>query len=146
MIQRTAFRKIISILVIISQVGCTNLQPIEASAKTLQERIRQGEIIKVGDSVSIFTEDEKEHRFVVTGIDADEIHGEGAPPASYDHRRGPVAEQRTLITIPIDSIVGVQTREFSVGKTAVLTGGIVGILMLIGMAIGSAAVLAASSP
>jgi len=146
MIQHTAFRKIISIFVVITQVGCTNLQPIEQSPETLQERIRHGDIIKVGDSVSILTEDEKEHRFVVTGIDADKIHGEGAPPASYDHRRGSVSEQRTLVTIPIDSIVGVQTREFSVGKTAVLSGGIVGILVLIGMAVGGAAVLAASSP
>jgi len=121
-------------------------RPIEASPEVLHERIRQGDIIKVGDSVSIFTEHGKEHRFVVTAIDADEIHGEGSPPASYDSRRGPAPSQRTAVTIPIDGVVAVKNREFSIGKTALLAGGVTGIMLLIFIATAPAAILAASGP
>ena len=142
----SSLRRIVSLLVIVGQIGCTNLRPVEASPEALHERIRQGDLIKVGDSVSIFTGDEKEHRFVVTAIDADAIHGEGSPTASYDPRRGTVAEERSTAAIPIDSVVAVQTREVSIGKTALLTGGIIGVMALIFIAIAPAAILASSSP
>lgn len=142
MIQRTTFRKIISILVIISQVGCSNVKPIDAPPEALHERIRQGEIIKVGDAVSIFTQDEKEHRFVVTAIDADEIHGKILKVSSD----GAKISHEEVVTIPIDSVVAVQTREMSIGKTALLTGGVFGIMLLIFIATAPAAILAASGP
>jgi hypothetical protein len=142
MIQGTTFRKIISILVIISQVGCSTVKTVDAPPEALRERIRQGELIKVGDAVSIFTEDEKEHRFVVTAIDADEIHGK-ILKASSD---GAKISHEEVVTIPIDSVVAVQTREVSIGKTALLTGGVYGIMLLIFIAIAPAAILAASAP
>lgn len=139
---RTTFRKIISILVIISQVGCSNVQTIEASPEALHQRIRQGNLIKVGDAVNVFTGDEKEHRFVVTAIDADEIHGKSLRASS----EGDKISREEVVTIPIDSVVAVQTREVSIGKTALLTGGIYGIMLLIFIATAPAAILAASAP
>jgi hypothetical protein len=111
MAQHTTFWKIISILVIINLIGCTSLQTIEAPPDRLHEQIRHENLVKVGDKVRIITEDQKEHQFVVTAINEDEIRGDD-------------------VTIPIDSIVTVETRQFSAGKTTLLAGGITGTLLI----------------
>jgi hypothetical protein len=129
MAQHTTFVKIISVLLIIHLIGCTSLQTIEAPPDKLQEQIRHENLIKVGDRVKIITEDQKEHEFVVTAINEDEIRGEG-------------------VNIPIDSVVAVQTREFSTGKTALLAGGIatgtILVIIFIAVAVAPAAILSAS--
>jgi len=112
MTQHTTFRKFISILAIINFIGCTSLQTIEAPPDKLHEQIRHENLVKVGDKVRIITEDQQEHQFVVTAINEDDIRGED-------------------VTIPIDSIVTVETREFSAGKTALLAGGITGTLWIV---------------
>jgi hypothetical protein len=118
------FWKITSILVIINLIGCTSLQTIEAPPDKLHEQIRHENLVKVGDKVRIITEDQKEHQFVVTAIDDDEIRGED-------------------VTIPIDRVVTVETREFSAGKTALLAGGITGTLLIaFGLLIAAAAPMA----
>ena len=114
MIKRNAFRKTVSILLIISQIGCSNLKTIETPPEALRERIRQGNLIKVGDSVRIVTEDEKEHRFVVTGITANEIQGKIFKESSG----GDEMRDEEVVTVPIDSVIAVQTQEVSYGKTA----------------------------
>jgi hypothetical protein len=110
--QNATFCKIISILIIINLIGCTSLQTIEAPPYKLHEQIRHENLVKVGDKVRIITEDQKEHQFVVTAINEDEIRGED-------------------VTIPIDSIVTLETREFSTGKTVLLGVGITGTVLLI---------------
>ena len=127
MIKRAAFQQFISILVTVSLLGCTSMQPIEAQPETLHQQIRHEDLIQVGDKIGIFTQDEKEHRFIVTGIDSDAIYGAD-------------------VTIPIDSVVAVQTREVSIGKTGLLTGGVLGVWLLIRIAIAPALILAASAP
>jgi hypothetical protein len=123
MTQRTMFWKITSILVIINLIGCTSLQTIEAPPDKLHEQIRYQDIVKVGDKVRIITEDQKEHQFIVTAINEDDISGEE-------------------VTIPIDSIVTLETREFSTGKTVLLGAGITGTALLIAAAL----LLAAAAP
>jgi hypothetical protein len=126
---QTSFGKLISILVIINLIGCTSLQTIEAPPDKLHEQIRHENLVKVGDKVKIVTEDQKEHEFVVTATNENEIRGED-------------------ITIPIDSIVAVQTREFSAGKTALLVGGVTAstilLMVIIAIAVAPAAILSAS--
>jgi hypothetical protein len=112
MTQHTMFWKITSILVLINLIGCTSLQTIEAPPDKLHEQIRRENIVSVGDKVRIITEDQKEHQFVVSAIYEDEIRGEN-------------------VTIPIDSIVTLETRKFSTGKTALLAGGITGTLLIV---------------
>jgi len=107
--QRTTCSKIISILVIINLIGCTSLQAIEAPPDKLHEQIRHENLVKVGDEIKIITEDEKEHQFVVTAINEGEIRGKG-------------------VTVPIDSVVSLQKREFDSNKTT-FTG--IGTVMLI---------------
>ena len=123
MTQHTMFWKITSILVIINLIGCTSLQTIDATPYKLHEQIRHENLVKVGDKVRIITEDQKEHQFVVTAVNEDEISGEE-------------------VTIPIDSIVTLETREFSTGKTVLLGVGITGTVLLIATAL----LLAAAAP
>ena len=106
---RSTYSKIISILVIINLIGCTSLQTIEAPPDKLHEQIRHENLVKVGDKVKIITEDEKEDQFVVTAINESEIRGKD-------------------VTVPIDSIVSVQKREFDPNKST-FTG--IGTVMLI---------------
>jgi hypothetical protein len=110
--QHATFGKIISILLILNLIGCTSLQTIEAPPDKLHEQIRNENLVKVGDKVRVITEDKKEHQFVVTAINEDEIRGED-------------------VTIPIDSIVTVETRKVSAGKTALLAGGITGTVLVV---------------
>jgi len=142
MLMQDAFRKAVSILLILSQIGCSNLKTIDAPPEALHERIRQGDLIKAGDSVRIVTEDEREHRFVVTGITTNEIHGKFIRPSSDGNK----ISHEEVVTIPIDSIVAVKTEEFSAGKSAALAGGISGALILLGMAIASAGFFVAGAP
>ena len=126
---QTTFGKLISILVIINLIGCTSLQTIEAPTDKLHEQIRHENLIKIGDKVKIVTEDQKEHEFVATAINEDEIRGKD-------------------VIVPIDSIVAVQTREFSTGKTALLAGGVTAgtilLMVIIAIAVAPAAILSAS--
>jgi hypothetical protein len=112
MIKQAGFQKIISILVITNLIGCTSLQPIEAQPGELQDRIRHEQIVAVGDRVRIFTQEGKEHQFQVTSIDANHISGES-------------------VTIPVDSIIALETREISIGKTTLLAGGTLGIAFIL---------------
>ena len=126
---QTSFGNFISVLVFINLIGCTSLQTIEAPPDKLHEQIRHENLVKVGDKVKIVTEDQKEHEFVVTATNENEIRGKD-------------------ITIPIDSIVAVQTREFSAGKSALLAGGVTAstilLMVIIAIAVAPAAILSAS--
>ena len=104
--------QIISILVIMSLIGCTSMQPIEAGPDELQYKIRHENIINIHDRVKIFTEGGKEYQFQVTAIDEKDIRGKD-------------------VAVPIDSIVAVESREISIGKTSLLAGGTIGIALLI---------------
>jgi hypothetical protein len=123
MTQHSMFSRIIIILVIINFIGCTSLQTIEAPPDKLHEQIRYDDVVKVGDKVRIVTDDQKEHHFVVTAINTGEIRGED-------------------VSIPIDSIVTLEIREFSTGKTVLLGVGITGTVLLIATAL----LLAAAAP
>jgi hypothetical protein len=127
MIKQAGFQKIISILLITNLIGCTSLQPIEAQPDELQDRIRYEQIVAVGDRVRMVTEDGKQHQFKVTSIDANHISGDD-------------------VTIPVDTVIALETREISIGKTTLLAGGITGTMLLIFIAIAPAAILAASAP
>lgn len=107
--QQATFLKVINFLAMLNFIGCTSLQTIEAPPNKLHEQIRHENLIKVGDKVKIVTEDQKEHEFVVIAINEEEIRGKD-------------------VTVPIDSIVSVQTREFDSNKTT-FTG--IGTVMLI---------------
>ena len=114
-------------------VGCTSLKPIEAGPSELQDKIRHENIVNIHDWVKVYTEDGKEYRFQITAIDEKYIRGD-------DVVRG------DEVSVPINSIVALESLEISIGKTSLLVGGGISIALLIAIAVGSAAILAAAAP
>ncbi len=99
--------KIVSALLIILMVsGCTSMKPVEMSPDQVQQKIAAGEVLGVGDKVKIATSDDQIHKFKVTEVTDQKVRGDG-------------------IEVPIDEIVAVETKKFSLGKTAALTSGTV---------------------
>lgn len=138
MTKYAAFQKIISILVIINLIGCTSLQPIKAQPAELQDRIRHEDLVKTLDNVRIFTKDGSEYLLLVTHIDAKNIVGVQVTSSEGEKVLG------DRVTVTVDSIVGLETEEVSIGETAKATGGLlakgvfsmgfllVGVLLLFG--------------
>jgi hypothetical protein len=92
-------QRTILLIIILACAGCTTLQPL--AGDPLQH-------LKVGDRVAIVTQDHLKHRFRVKSIDASVVTG---------------ASQ----TVPIDQIVSVQRRQFSLGKTLALVAVLAGV-------------------
>jgi hypothetical protein len=115
----------LSMLLIFSTVACTTLEPVNVPADDLQQQIRAGTLVSAGDRVRLVTTDEVVHKFRVTEVNLEQ-----------DTVQGPKAE------VPIGEIVALETREVSVGRTALLTGGVgIGVAMLIAIAIAPAVIL-----
>ena len=101
------YRTIITvILATVLASGCSSMKPIEMSPDEVQQKISAGEVLGVGDTVKIATRSDEVYEFKVTAISDDEIVGDD-------------------IAIPIEEVIAIETKEFSVGKTAALTGGTV---------------------
>ena len=121
---RVTFSLIASFVFLTS--ACTTLQPIETPPEELHRQLAAGQLLEPGDRVRLVTKDEIVHKFRVSEIDVTNglVVGHGKQ-------------------VPIADIVAVETREVSVGKTALLVGGLgYGILALIAITIAPAAILA----
>ena len=111
--------------------GCTTLKPIEMDSNTLQDKIRNGEIVKTGDRVRVITTHGSTHILTVIEISehvlTGELEGTGTPYTWTGSEDGMYEEdavtEATAIEIPIDDIVLVEGEEFSAGKTALAVGG-----------------------
>ena len=137
---------IIRLLIIsIFLTGCTNLKPVEMNSKTLQDNIRNGELIEEGDRVRVITKDGSSHTLTVTAISEHvlkgELEGTGTPATWTDSEDGMYdfpGTEPTVIEILIDDIVVVEEEEISAGKTtfAVIGGifAIVGVIVIVTVA------------
>lgn len=100
------------------------MQPVDATPEEVQRMILSENILPPGEHVKVVTIDEVVHEFRVQEVDTG---------------------NRVIIgkdqTIPVDEVIGVETSEFSIGKTALLAGGTYGALALILIAIAPALVL-----
>ena len=103
----------------LSLMGCTTLKPVAGSPAELRQRIAAGGLLWPGDRVVLTTTDGTRHKVAITGVAS----------GSVQSKHG---------SIPIDQIVGVQKREFSVGKSVSLALGI--------LVVGDAVVAALSAP
>lgn len=108
--------------------GCTTLQPTEASPEELQHLILSEGLLEPGQRVRLVTADEVVHEFRIAEIDLEQ----GVVIGRDD-------------TVPVAEVVAVETREVSVGRSALLTGGVVGVGYLIAIAIVPAVILGAAS-
>ena len=86
---------------------CTTFKTIEAPPEEVHRLIMTEDILKPGDEVKILTSDGVVHEFRVTRI---------------DRERGLVVGNGD--EIPIVEIVALETREISVGRTVLLSGGV----------------------
>ena len=104
--------------------GCSTLEPVEMPAEDLQRMILDGELSLEGESVRLVTRDGRTHKYRVTEVDEDArlIRGKDA-------------------AVSVNDVVAIETREFSLGKTALLAGGSYAILGLLALALGPALVL-----
>ena len=96
--------------------GCSTMKPIDMSPEEVQEKISAGEVLGVGDDVKLTTRDNAVHEFKVTSITDEQVLGDN-------------------IEIPIDDIVGIETKQFSAGRTvgaAAAAGGTVLLWIIIG--------------
>jgi hypothetical protein len=105
--------------------ACTTLRPTEASPEELQHRITHENLIEPGDRLRLATADGAVHKFRVTKIENGMVIGPND-------------------SVPIQDIVAVETREFSIGKTAALAGGMAGAYLILLILAAPAFVLAGS--
>ena len=139
---------IIRLLIIsIFLTGCTHLKPVEMNSKTLQDNIRNGELIKEGDRVRVITKDGSSHILTVTAVSEHvlkgELEGTGTPGTwtgsedgidEEDYEEDPGTEP-TVIEILIDDIVLVEEEKISAGKTTLAVGSGIGAIALIAAAV-----------
>ncbi len=110
---------------ILSNAACTTLEPVDVPADELRQQLRAGSLVNSGDRVRLVTADETVHKFKITEINLEQ-----------DKVLGRNAE------VPIEEIVALETRELSVGRTSLLTGGVgIGVAALIAIAIAPAIIL-----
>lgn len=129
---------IIRLLIIyIFLTGCTHFKPVEMNSNTLQDKIRNGELIEEGDRVRVVTKDGASHILTVTAINEHVINGElegtGIPVTRTEdgmYMEDPATEP-TVIEILIDDIVLVEEEKISAGKTTLAVGGGLGAVALI---------------
>ncbi len=106
---------LLSLLVVFPLHGCTIAVPVESPGGDLQSQIRAGYLLAKGDRVVITTVDNETHRLRVKEITDEHVHG-------------------YIISVRIDDIAALSKREFSASRTAVLIGGVVIGLYVVGKA------------
>jgi len=114
-------------------IGCTTLKPIEAGPNELQDKIRHENIVNIHDWVRVYTEDGKEYQFQITAIDEKYIRGDDVA-----HGNG--------VSVPVDSIVALESQEISIGKTSLLVGTGIATWVLIIIIVGPILLLGAAAP
>jgi hypothetical protein len=100
------------VIIVFLVSGCTTLRPIELSQSAIQQRISSGDLLYQGDRVEITTNDGKHYEFKVVSVADGYLKGKD-------------------VEIPIKDISLVEKRETSVGKTAVLAGAILLIVLTV---------------
>ena len=125
--------KILFLLFAASLSGCTNLKPIAMDPETLQENIRDGMVVREGDTIRVVTKDGVSHLLVVTGVDEHTIRGyaTGAPPGAI------------VIDIPIDDVLTLEEEKVHAGETVAGSIGVVTMAVAVAIIIAPIAVLSA---
>ena len=97
--------------------GCTTLQPTQLPPEELRYGIRSGELVQPGDEISVVTLDGAEYVLVTHDVDDDVIRGE--------------LSGGEAITVAIDDLVALRTREVDSARTGLaLAGGSIALGLL----------------
>ena len=97
--------------------ACTTLQPIEMAPDELQQKIATDNILPPGKQAKLVTNDGKTRKVTIRHVDTDSgvIATDGEP-------------------VLIADVIAVETKDFSIGKTALLAAGTYSVLALIALA------------
>lgn len=98
--------------------ACTTMTPTELPADAVHEQILSGAILSKGETVKLVTSDGRTHKFRVKAIDTEKQLIVGSKE-----------------TVAVGDVVALETKNFSVGKTALLAVGTYTTLYIIAAAI-----------
>lgn len=118
------YRSALLLTLVCAVSACTTLTPVEMSPEALQQKIVTDDILLPGKRAKVVTSDGRIQKIRVRRVDA---------------TAGLIETDKEAVRI--DDIVAVETRDFSMGKTALLAAGSYTILGLIALAIGPALLL-----
>lgn len=107
----------------LSLSACTTLTPIEMTPDELHDTLRSdGEVVKTGGRVRVVLDDGSIYKFRVVDMDSTRLYGE-------------------RVEVEIERIIAFESREFSLGKTALLSGVISVIAIAIGIILAAPAIV-----
>lgn len=111
-------RSILLTLLLFAASACTTLQPIEMAPEELQQKISTENVLPPGKQAKLVTNDGRTHKVKIRYVDPESgvITTEGNP-------------------VLIADVIAVETKEFSIGKTALLAAGTYSVLALIALAV-----------
>ncbi|HNP62535.1 MAG TPA: hypothetical protein PKH39_01305 [Woeseiaceae bacterium] len=118
------FRSFPVVTILFTVSACTTLHPVEMPPETLQQKIMSEDLLKPGKRATIVTTDGVIHKIRVRSIDANSGLIETGDEA-----------------IRIGDIVAVETKDFSMGKTALLAASTYTVLLLIAIAVAPVLIL-----
>ena len=109
--QRCVHRSAVAWLAVAAllSAGCTTMKPSQVPPETLRAQIRDGSAVQVGDRVTIITNDGRKFTMAVAALEADAIVGN--------------PEGGARVTVPIDNVVALRTREIDVVRTGLAAVG-----------------------
>lgn len=116
---------VVSMALVIAVSGCTTLEPVAATPEEVQRQLLAGQLLEPGEVVRLVTTDEVVHKFKVLAVDIEQ----GVIRGRDDQ-------------VAIADIVALETSKVSVGRTALLVGGVgIGAAALIAIMIAPAVLL-----
>lgn len=95
----------LALAAVLAAGGCTSFKTVELPPGTLKEEIVAGNVVKPGDRIRVTRRVGEPVSFRVTGIRDGLLLGEG-------------------VSVAIEEIEALESREYSAGKTVALVGGI----------------------
>ena len=92
--------------------GCTSLQPVNSPPEELRGQVRNGQIVRPGEYVSLTTVDGTTHVFEVLEVTDRAVRGDA-------------------VDVLIDSIVGVRTMQADPARTVLAVGGALAVVYVV---------------
>jgi hypothetical protein len=109
--------KCLLLLLVLLLSACASLQPADGDAARLQEQIRSGEAIAVGDRIRITTRTGAERGIVVSAVDDGYVHGYEESPEYDELPQTAPGDDAPVIDIAIEDIVHVEAAQAEAGAS-----------------------------
>ncbi len=107
--------KCLLLMLVLVLSACASLQPADGDVARLQEQIRSGEAIAVGDRIHITTRNGAERGIVVSAVDDGYVHGYEESPEYDELPQAAPGDDAPVVDIAIEDIVRVEAAEAEAG-------------------------------